>query len=291
MNKYVSGFRYQVLGLLKFYNDTKTQHLIPNTLNFPTMQKTKLFFFVAVLFLAACGTSKKASTVNTKPILKDLSKMSVQDIISSNDRQQITAQWLSGNAGLDYKGKPISVSASSNIIWRRDSLIYLSIKKLGFSVAKAKVTHDSVFIINQLQGTRISEPLSYIETHFGIPGDFNMIQKILLGQPVFLVDKKNLTSIYNNDTQTLTLSGSDEKRNAVYVFDATNFQLKSMNIEEPGSTRSIDITNDNVDSLGNAKFSYLRTISINSPQTGNARIVIDVDNKNIEVDVPKNIKF
>ena len=217
--------------------------------------------------------------------------MSAYDIILTNEQQQITAGWLSGSAGLDYKGRPMSVSASSNIVWRRDSLIYLNIKKFGFTVAKAKVTRDSVFIINQIQGSRISEPLSYIETHFGIPADFNAVQKILLGQPVFLFDKKNLTTVYNADIQTLTLSGSDEKRKAVYTFDASNFQLKSMNIEEPGSSRTINISNENVDALGNTKFSYLRTININSPQTGIATIVIDVDNKNIEIDVPKSIKF
>lgn len=223
--------------------------------------------------------------------MNDASKMTALDIIRFNENQQITVQWLSGNAGLDYKGRPMSVSASSNIVWRRDSIIFLSIKKFGFSVAKAKVTRDSIFIHNQIQGTNIAEPISYIETHYGIPGNFDMVQKILFGQPVFLTDKKNLKPVYNASLQTLTLSGSNAKHNAVYNFDTSDFQLKDMTIEEPAASRSINIINGNADVLGDKKFAYLRTININSPQTGKAVIVIDVDNKSVEIDVPKNIKF
>ena len=116
-------------------------------------------------------------------------------------------------------------------------------------------------------------------------------QKILFGQPVFLTDKKNLKPVYNASLQTLTLSGSNAKHNAVYNFDTSDFQLKDMTIEEPAASRSINIINGNADVLGDKKFAYLRTININSPQTGKAVIVIDVDNKSVEIDVPKNIKF
>ena len=255
-------------------------------------KQTSAFLLVSILILSACGTTKKTVSTGTDTVMtNDAAKMSASDIIRFNENQQVTVQWLSGNAGIDYKGKPMSVSASSNIIWRRDSIIYLSIKKFGFSVAKAKVTRDSIFIHNQLQGTHIAEPLSYIETHFGIPGNFDMVQKILFGQPVFLTDKKNLKPFYNAAQQTLTLSGSDATRNAVYNFDAADFQLKDMTIEEPAASRSINIINSNADVLGDKKFSYLRTININSPQTGKAVIVVDVDNKSVEIDVPKNIKF
>lgn len=251
---------------------------------------------LSLLVFSACNTAKKATTTNTteKPV-PTIVAMTLNDIINRLGDNEIKANWLSGDASADYAGKPMNVSGSMNIRFKRDSIIWINIKKLGFNVARAKVTPDSVFMVNYIQNTYVAKDLKYIETKFNIPADFKLLQNFLLGNAIFLTDAKKLV-LEHEPSGDILLRGKDERWQALYRIDEKTNELKEMLFEQPISARVMKISYEKYDILrgyakGDSKYSYLRTIHVESPQTGKVSVTIEVDTDGLEVNVPKNIKF
>ncbi|MBL7815178.1 MAG: DUF4292 domain-containing protein [Saprospiraceae bacterium] len=249
--------------------------------------------FIILFFLTACHTAKKSTTTAPQPTnAAPLSTAAVLDKLTAN---AVDFERMSGEAGIDYKGKPMNIAVSSSVRWRRDSLVWLNVKKMGFNVARVQVTQDSVFVINYLQSSYLIKDIAYAEKNFGVPLSFATMQDILLGNPVFLTDKNKLT-VEKSSEGDIILRGSDARWKAVYRLDATNFAIKDMLFEEPAAKRSLKISYKNYATLkvpnqADKNFSYLRTLEMESTQTGKVSVEIEVDAESLEVNVPKNIRF
>jgi Domain of unknown function (DUF4292) len=249
----------------------------------------------AVMFLFEnCKTSQKATSTPT-PVAEKPKTNTVNDILVILEKNQIKPDWMSGDVGLDYEGKPMNVSGSMSTRYRRDSLIWVNIKKFGFGVGRAKITKDSVFVVNYIQNNYIAENLSYLEKKYSLPADFNTLQNILLGNPIFLTDKSKLKMERDAATNEIILRGADDKWQTTYRLDPTDFTIKSMLFEQPLVGRSLKIECENYQILrgyenDSKKFSYLRRLLLDSPQSGKVKLELEV-NDNIEINVPKTIKF
>lgn len=260
----------------------------------------------ATLATTACKSSKKASkspqSTSSTPINSTstptngtTTPLSTAAILALMEANAPVATRLSGDGEIDIDSKQLTQSASIKIRWRRDSVIWLNITKLILNVARAQITKDSVFVISPLQGTYAAEPLRYIEQKFGLPADFDLLQNFLLGKPIFLTDKKQLT-LNTPKENTVILRGSNDRWTAEYQFDWTTKQLTEMTFTEPKAQRSLKVTYENYAPLADADgkqrpFAYRRTITIESPQTGKAKVGIEIEAESLEVNVVKNIKF
>ncbi len=257
----------------------------------------KYFLFISlILTFLACKTSKKADTATTaKTASTTATTLTATSVLQKIADNAIDFERMSGDAGIDYKGKPMNIAVSSSIRWRRDSVIWVNVKKMGFGVARVQLTRDSAFVINYLQNNYVAKNISYVEQNFGIPLDFAIIQDILLGNPVFLTDKNKLT-LEKSPEGDLILRGADTRWKATYRIDPTNFSVKEMQFDEPAAKRTLKISCKNyailrVPNKAEKNFSYLRTIDMESAQTGKVSVELEVDAESLEVNVPKNIRF
>ncbi len=257
------------------------------------MKYASLLFVSFLLITSSCKTVKKTPT--TAPTAAVNAPLSMSMVLEKMKANQIDYEQMSGDAGVDYKGNPMNIAVSSGLRWRRDSVIWLNVKKMGFNVARVQVTHDSVFAVIYLKNSYIAKDLSYVEKNFGVPLDFALLQDILLGNPVFLTDKTKLT-VDKSPEGDVILRGADVRWKATYKLDATNFLVKEMLFEEPLAKRSLKISYKNyailqVPNHAQKNFSYIRTIEMESAQTGKVTVVLDVDAESLEINVPKNIRF
>ena len=157
------------------------------------------------------------------------------------------------------------------------------------------MTPDSIFIVNYIQSTYIAQDLKYVEQKYGIPADFKTLQNILLGNAVFLTDK-NMLKVEKDLSGDIILRGSDAQWKNMYRLDSQADMIKEMVFEQPATERFLKITYENYAILrgyanDQKKFPYIRTLNMESPQTGKISITIEVDADGLEVNVPKNIKF
>jgi Domain of unknown function (DUF4292) len=250
----------------------------------------------ALVTITACKSTKKTTqTSTTTPTPTNTTPLSINAILTQMEANASVAQRMSGDGDLDIESEKLNQSATCSIRWRRDSVIWLNIKKLGFNVARAQVTRDSVFMVSYFQSQYAAQPLSYIEKQFGLPADFDLLQNFLLGKPIFLTDKKQLT-LNTPKESTVILRGSNDRWTSEYVFDFTAQQLTEMTFSEPKAQRTMKISYEKYATLrdGDGKerpFAYLRTIMVESPQTGKVKVGIEIEASSLEVNVPKAIRF
>lgn len=238
------------------------------------------------------------SKSNDRPIPSPIASnksLSISSILSELESTEIKADWLAGDVDVDYKGKPLSMTASMNARFRRDSVIWMNVKKLGFNVARVQITKDSVFMVNYIQSNYIAQDLKYIESKYGLPANFKILQNILLGNAVFLTDKK-LLKMEMHASGDIILRGDDGQWKNTYRLDNQTHQIKAMTFEQPANQRNLTITYENYAVLkgyenDQKKFPYIRTLNVESPQTGKISIILEVDADGLEINIPKNIKF
>ncbi len=91
-------------------------------------------------------------------------------------------EWLTANMDIQAEGNGMNFDdLSGQMRMRKDSLVWLSVTaSMGIEVARAKVSTDSVWIVNRLEKTYLAEPLDTLSTQLGMPLSLSLIQTLLL---------------------------------------------------------------------------------------------------------------
>ena len=121
---------------------------------------------------------------------------------------------MTSNINIVAEGNGMSFDdLSGQIRMRNDSLVWLSVTAtMGIEVLRAKVSNDSVWVINRLEKTYLAESLDSLSTQLGMPLSLPLIQTLLLdnneGQPpvenqtvqlkTFVMGNWNAKIKYNN---------------------------------------------------------------------------------------------
>lgn len=91
-------------------------------------------------------------------------------------------EWLTANMDIQAEGNGMNFDdLSGQMRMRKDSLVWLSITAtMGIEAVRAKVSTDSVWIVNRLEKTYLAEPLDTLSTQLGMPLSLPLIQTLLL---------------------------------------------------------------------------------------------------------------
>ena len=130
--------------------------------------------FVAFLLLATSCASRKKTVQPPQPQ---------------------TFEWLTANLSIQAEGNGMtSDDLSGQLRMRKDSLVWLSVTAtMGVEVLRAKVSNDSVWIVNRLEKTYLAEPLDTVSTQLGIPLSLPWVQTLLLDNNEGLPPVENQT--------------------------------------------------------------------------------------------------
>ena len=235
---------------------------------------------LSLLFFASCK-SKKVITNQTTP------KKSTRFLLKKMNQQEVDVDWFSAKGKIKYSDQYNSEKANINIRMRKDSVLWINIKKVGVEAFRVKITTDSIFMINRLEKEYMIEGLDFVEKRFGLPADFNSIQRILLGNALFISEKKPDSKI--KDNQYFLNSEKDNIRSE-YWLEGQTFNLAKMAFADIRNDREVSMTLENYGELEDKqKFSYFRELNMSAEETGKVETTIKFSN--VEINVPKSIKF
>jgi Domain of unknown function (DUF4292) len=250
--------------------------------------RTFLFLALAVVLLSARETGcrrKSTSDATAQPATEVRPPAFLLGKLRSHDLHDVHT--LAASAKIFYQGNGQSVSANANLIWVRDSMLWLNIRKLGIEVARALVTPDSVYLINRLDKTYSTRSIESLQREYGLPGGFAALQHTLLGS-AWLLPGIDLRSDLADSQHRL--SGSDGVFGAEYRLDEGAFLLRREAFFQKKENRNAAFTFENYQKLPYAgQFPYLRRIEAASPESGNTSIEIELSN--VEINVPKTWRF
>ena len=113
----------------------------------PKYSKIAILLALAVLLLASCASRKKT-----------VSPMQPQSF-----------DWLTANLAIqaDVNGQSYN-DLSGQLRMRKDSIVWLSVTAtMGVEVLRAKISNDSVWILNRMEKTYLAEPVDSLAQQLG----------------------------------------------------------------------------------------------------------------------------
>jgi len=235
------------------------------------------------LIVAGWGCSASRKTVAAP----DMPKMDEAVAFRQMIRNQIQADWFSARIRLAYADSNQSVKASGTLHMKSDSLIWLNIRKLGFELARVKITPDSVFVIDRLNNQFVAEDMNYLNRTFQVPVNFSMLQALMLGNPVlFRIDN----IIPNLTKDGFLLRAPDEEVSGEYRLVNPDLLLVEMILQEVQTNRRLKVQMEEYQALPDEqKFSYFRKINLKE----NVKTLLDVEVQfsQVEMNQPQELRF
>lgn len=135
-------------------------------------------------------------------------------------------EWLTANMSIQAEGNGQSFNdLNGQLRIRHDSLVWLNVTAtMGVEVLRAKVSNDSVWLINRLEKTYLAEPLDTVSAQLGMPLSLPLLQTLLLD------NNQGLPPVENQTVQlkTFLMGGLSAKirYNNVRINEKTTFPLK-----------------------------------------------------------------
>ncbi|HAD12698.1 MAG TPA: hypothetical protein DCF33_09700 [Saprospirales bacterium] len=201
---------------------------------------------------------------------------------SKDDVDAINAQ-----AKVYIEGNGQSITATANLIWIRDSIMWLNVKKFGLEAARALITKDSVYLLNRLEKTYSVKELESLQREYSLPAGFELIQSLLLATPWFFPDMQLEADVKDGNHR---LTGANGNYAADYRMDADAYRLRKEIFMQPRNAQTVSVSFDQYKKDSKAGwFPYLRTMDAFSPETGEMHISIELNE--LEVNAPKSYRF
>lgn len=254
------------------------------------MKSTSLLLLTIVFCASsffACRSHKNAMSSSNPGIAAPKSVTFLQKKLAENAPKKVTRFSARAKMLADQDGQQISFTA--NIIWVKDSALWVNVKKFGFEAARALVTPDSVYVLDRLKKTVRVHSWAWLHQEFQLPGDFSLIENLVLGTAWFDPEMTLTADTLNGQFR---LKGAHGKRAADYRIKNSDYLLEKMTFLEPSEQRDVIFDFDKFEKTpgaGGGMLPYLRRISANSPQSGDMQLEIELTD--VEINVPKAYRF
>ena len=143
--------------------------------------------------------------------------------------QPTSYEWLTANLDIQAEGNGQSFNdLSGQLRMRKDSLVWISVTAtMGIEVARIKVSNDSIWVLNRLEKTYLSEPLDTISAQLGMPLSLPWVQTLLLN------NNEGISPVENQIVQLKSFAFGNYSAKVKYrdirLDEATTFPMKITN--------------------------------------------------------------
>lgn len=239
-----------------------------------------LFLMIMSLSLGACRHSRHiarpvfvsdttghtaATGGDTAKVVDQEAELYKQRMLARIKSHHIDFTTFNSKLKLDYdndQGKSMVLTA--NIRMKKDSAIWISVSApVVGEVFRAVVTPDSLKAINKFDKKLYLRKVSDAKDLLNIPFDFNTLQDLFVGNPVFLTD-----SVYNVVRTPSVVSFNCDGSSFVSVFNvfADDFGLQQSKVTDKDSTRetkrSCELTYGDYRDVNGHQFPFNRRVFV-----------------------------
>jgi hypothetical protein len=203
---------------------------------------------------------------------------------------------LSANVEIDSEMHSFTIALRI----KKDSVIWMSLSKIGIEGARALITKDTVKFINTIKNSYFIGDFGYLSSLLNTELDFEALQSLLIGNSVtFYDDDEKIKSGVTNCQYTLgTIRKHKLKKvmrkkkeltdpiQSIYLFPET-FKIARIVFYEFNPDRSFDATFKNHQALGNQLFPYKINYAINAQKN----ILLNLEYSKVELNVEQGFPF
>jgi outer membrane biogenesis lipoprotein LolB len=242
----------------------------------------KYLLVTLVVLLASCKSKTVLAEGNATKSL-DAAKILKNHYANATD---FKTMYIKANAR--YKDDKNSQSVTAEIRIQKDEKILVSVRVLGFTMAKALITPTSVQYYEKLGSAYFEGDYSALSKWLGTDLDFQKLQNLFLGKPLYdLKNQKLKAEIVNNLYQ---LKGDSGDMVATYDFEADNFLLKNQQFNQLSQNRKLQVSYPDYNKFGDLILPLSIILDANQNQKNtNIQLEYKTVNLNEELSFPYSV--
>ncbi len=263
-------------------------------------------FILPGILLFSCKTTTKIiapppPSSQVKGAIKDSLKDSHSTYVFDKMKQnQFKYEWFSAKFSADYIVDGNNTSFSGNIRMQRDSVIWISLSKIGLEGARIMITEDSVKFINRLDKLYFISDFNYINRFINTAVDFDMLQAFIVGNDVkYYENDKFKVNMDNNQIKLSTINRRKLKKyarnlndhNKILVenitLDPVTFKINDVSVKEIKANNKLKATYSNYEKVLEQLFPTLLDVAISAEK----EIGIRIEYSKFSIDEPQTFPF
>ena len=189
---------------------------------------------------------------------------------------------------IKYKGKEELPHISASLRMVKDSIIWINFSKLGFPVAKLKITPQEVKFYEKIGKTSFDGDFKLISNWLGTEFDFVKVQNLFLGEAILsLEEDKYLVSVKDSKYELLS-----KRKNPIfgikYWIDPVHFKVVKEEISHAEKNQNLTILYKDFHKISESLFPKGFMVKA---MTDGMTTTIDINYKNVQFDVPLRFPF
>jgi hypothetical protein len=248
--------------------------------------KGNLSILVLVVFLAglSCSTSRK-STLSTN----SAEARSSQYVMKRLKDQQVDVKDFNARAKIKYDDGDQRISFAAQLRMKESHYIWISASFLTYEVARILIRPDSIFAINRLEKSYVSESYNKFNQSYEIPATYEQLEQMLLGNSII---NAKLPFDFSFETDHYLMSQNITSITLSEKINPLRFRADQVEVIDEYSKYEVSAQyQDFRNGLQSKEFSYFRQYIIKKDNTHIASIQlnfseIDTETKKAPFEIP-----
>lgn len=237
------------------------------------MRLYKLSALLLIVFLGVGCRSTKTLT-STAEIDKS---MTAKQIIRETGKQDVRFKTLQAKVRIDYTEGDNSNGTTVTLRMEKDKVIWMS---APLAIARIMITQDSVRFYDKLNNQYFDGNFSILTELLGTEIDFDKIQNIFLGEPIFNLREDDYVTAPNEASYVLQPKDQRALFELFFLINPGFFKLDSQQLYQPAEKRMLQIDYKKYQQVSKQIFpENIRIIALEK----NEEIIIDLDFKAISL--------
>ncbi|MFD2935771.1 DUF4292 domain-containing protein [Spirosoma flavum] len=173
---------------------------------------------------------------------------------------EIDFRYLTAKSKISFKSHQQDIdNANVSIRVRKDSLIWVSISKLGIEAVRGLITRDSITIIDKIHREYSVYDFPALSKQFNFDMNFDLLQALIVGN---LPLPKRPAQKIKNERDYLLLRQSEGKVLVENYIGEQDRKLKKLMVTEQPTKNTLRLDYDNFTSLSNFLFPYTSLVTV-----------------------------
>lgn len=192
--------------------------------------------FTSIIFILLSCKSKQL--VVAEQAAKEENKS--VEVIQKHYDNKLNFETASIRTNASYEDAKQSLSINADLRIKKDEIIWINLKFLGFPAAKALITPTRVSYFEKINNTYFDGDYSTLSKWLGTDLDFQKVQNLLLGRPIDNLTKEVFVmQIVDNLFQLKNKNNTQLQK--TFAFESGNFLLKKQVVSQPMNQRSVTV--------------------------------------------------
>jgi len=169
---------------------------------------------------------------------------------------------------------------------KKDSIIWISLTgPFGIEGARIIISKDHFEMIDRLNRNYYNKPLSYIKNYFPIALEYEMLEKLIMGN---FIEKSIKRQKIETKQPNYTVKGDIANTETKYIFDVYA-KLQKIDIQGDRGVYGVEIDYSNYQKIGKQNFSFRRKYTLRRQKEENLLDLKFYKTKNEELEFPFDV--